>query len=270
MRAEQLCVQKLFGLLDVYSSFFSLFKLTNLQAIDDVYNLSVKDRASQIRDRLKKDGIYEKRSANLKMNASLPILTKSSKKFKRKGQQDVGLRVLMWEAIQLEYTNTDIALEIRRYTFRGEYFDDTKRSNDKTYQNIMKKVSKYRKEYTEGKLDNVLQLEGRAKKEAMKSKTISVGARGRKPVSEQTDLERKLMVWLEDQWANERRVSRTMIFRQALVIDPSFKGGPKSTNFIERMKKWFYYGFAKRSYLSVRKLASVGQKLPPNWEATQA
>ena len=81
MRAEQLCVQKLFGLLDVYSSFFSLFKLTNLQAIDDVYNLSVKDRASQIRDRLKKDGIYEKRSANLKMNASLPILTKISKKF---------------------------------------------------------------------------------------------------------------------------------------------------------------------------------------------
>ena len=155
----------------------------------------MKDRASQIRDRLKKDGIYKKRSANLKMNASLPILTKISKKFKRKGQQDVGLKVLMSGAFQSGYTNTDIALEIRRYTFRGEYFDETKRSQDKTYQNIMKKVSKYRKEYTQGELDNVLQLEGRAKREAMKSKTIKVGARGRKSVSEQTNLETKLMVW---------------------------------------------------------------------------
>ena len=35
-----------------------------------------------------------------------------------------------------------------------------------------------------------------------------------------------------------------------------------------KTRKWFYYGFVKRFDMSVRKISSVGQKLPPaDWEA---
>lgn len=241
-----------------------------LQAIDTVYNLSVNDRAKQIRERLERDGIYGKRAASAKMNASLPILSKISKSYKRAGQQSVGLKVLMSKAFKLKYVNADIALEIRRFTFRGTYFDESKRTKDKTYQNIMKKVGKYRKEFMDGKLDQVLQLEGKEKRKAMKSKTLTINARGRKPCDELSQMETGVKTWLRGCYATDKRVSRTMIFRQALLLDPSFKGGPKSEGFIERMKNWFYYGFKVRANLSVRKLASVGQKLPLEWETVLA
>ena len=53
-----------------------------------------------------------------------------------------------------------------------------------------------------------------------------------------------------------------MIFRRAMEINPKFCDGD-----MKKLKKWFYYGFIKRQNLSVRKVASVGQKLPKDWEA---
>ena len=74
------------------------------------------------------------------------------------------------------------------------------------------------------------------------------------------------MKFLEVLWSIERRVTRTIIFRKALEIDPTFCAGVGKEGYLRRMKKWFYYHFTKHNYLSICKLASVGQKLPPNWE----
>ena len=54
-------------------------------------------------------------------------------------------------------------------------------------------------------------------------------------------------------------------FCKALEINPMFLGGPDSEDFMKRMKKWFYYGFANCALLSVQKIAGAGQKLPPDW-----
>ena len=40
----------------------------------------------------------------------------------------------------------------------------------------------------------------------------------------------------------------------------------KLDGYLERMNKWFYYGFVKRFDLSDRNISAAGQKLPNNWE----
>ena len=57
-----------------------------------------------------------------------------------------------------------------------------------------------------------------------------------------------------------------MIFCKVMELNPKFLGGAKSDGFMTGMKKWFYYGFANRVYLSVWKIAGAGQKLPPDWK----
>ena len=39
-----------------------------------------------------------------------------------------------------------------------------------------------------------------------------------------------------------------------------------SSGHLVRLMKWFYYGFKRRYYLSNRKIASIGQKLPKTWK----
>ena len=67
-------------------------------------------------------------------------------------------------------------------------------------------------------------------------------------------------------------MSGAVIFRTVMDIDPIFKvsGGPgvKGTvGHMKQLKKWFYYGFNRHYNLSNRKISSVGQKLPKDWEA---
>ena len=57
-----------------------------------------------------------------------------------------------------------------------------------------------------------------------------------------------------------------MIFRKVLDIDPNFCGAVNSDCYLERMKKWLYYGLIKRHDLSNRKVSGAGQKLPNKWE----
>ena len=59
-------------------------------------------------------------------------------------------------------------------------------------------------------------------------------------------------------------------FRNVMDIYPVFKvsGGPgiKGTvGHMKRLKKWFYYGFNRRNNLSNRKISSVIQKFPKDW-----
>ena len=70
-----------------------------MQGIDNVYNLSMKDRASQIVNRIKSDGIYGLRAASNKFNASMPILSNISKRWKKTGQQNNAIRVLVADAL---------------------------------------------------------------------------------------------------------------------------------------------------------------------------
>ena len=90
-------------------------------------------------------------------------------------------------------------------------------------------------------------------------------------LNEHYEIEKKLMAQLEELWANDKCVSRTVIFRLVLELDPNFQvsggeGGRGSTGHMDRLKKWFYYGFNKRHRLSNRKIASIGQKLPDRWQ----
>ena len=63
----------------------------------------------------------------------MPILTQISKRWARKGQQTNKSRVLLCRAFETTYTNTEIALEICRFTFRSEFFDKKQRNKDKRY-----------------------------------------------------------------------------------------------------------------------------------------
>ena len=71
-------------------------------------------------------------------------------------------------------------------------------------------------------------------------------------------------------WEAQKHVSRYVIFRTVLDINPTFKvrsgpGGKGSDGHMVRMKKWYYFGFKRCYNFSNRKLSSVGQKLPINW-----
>jgi len=73
---------------------------TSLQAIDDVYNISLKDRAKQIKERLVKEKIYKTRADNIMLGASQSILTKTSKKWQRMGQQGNNVKLLVTQALE--------------------------------------------------------------------------------------------------------------------------------------------------------------------------
>ena len=111
-------------------------------------------------------------------------------------------------------------------------------------------------------MEDLMKLEGVDRKKALRTKSISLDGRGRKAVDATTRTEKDLLDWLEEKWKLEQRVSRTMIFRKVLDIDPKFCGGVNSDRYLERMKKWFYYGLIKRRDLSNRKISGAGQNLP--------
>jgi hypothetical protein len=98
----------------------------------------------------------------------------------------------------------------------------------------------------------------------LSSKSVS-GSRGRTITDATKKVEKELIAWCEDKWANNKKLSRGIIIRQALRIDKDFCG----RNFY-RLKSWFYYGFKGRMKLSRRVISSTGQKLPKDWEEKHA
>eukprot|EP00956_Cyclotella_meneghiniana_P036000 scaffold120055_cov77-Cyclotella_meneghiniana.AAC.2 len=107
----------------------------------------------------------------------------------------------------------------------------------------------------------------------MKSRTVNIGSRGLHVLNPHYEIEKKLIAQLEELWANNKCVSRTVIFWLVLELDPNFQvsggeGGRGSAGHMDRLKTWFYYGFKKRHRLSNRKIASIGigQKLPDRWQ----
>lgn len=157
-------------------------------------------------------------------------------------------------------------MEIRLYCWPKTPIDKTKKTKDNLYNKTVKTIGRIKKQYLAGELEQLRTAMGKEKLKLLRSKTLDPKARGRKPTEERSHVDKELLKWLEDLWKNEKRVTRTMIFRKALEINPELYGGVQSEGFLGRMKNWFYYSFVKKFNLSCRKIASVGQKLPENWE----
>ena len=52
-------------------------------------------------------------------------------------------------------------------------------------------------------------------------------------------VEADLLDYLEDCWVKEKRLTRNIIFRKVLDLDPNFLGGVGSNNHMAKLKKWF-------------------------------
>jgi len=63
--------------------------------VNAVYNVDTFQQAADIKEMLKRDSIYKKRSANISLKSSMPILTKPSKRWKKNGQQANRTRLLL-------------------------------------------------------------------------------------------------------------------------------------------------------------------------------
>ena len=234
--------------------------------ISAIYNCTAQEQVEQVNNRISREDIYKMRASNIAVNASMSILEKVSKKWVRVGQQSKRTHVLCARASVKGYTSTEIALEFRQYAFPRTPFDEKHRADNKVYADIMKKIRSYHKEWTSGKLTKFLELDGYDRMKAMSGKLVHLGSRGRKPVSEVDRVEADLLEYLEDCWEKRKRVTRNIIFWKELDLDPNLLGGMGSDNHMEKLKKRVYYGLKRQEKLSIRNIASVGQKLPPNWK----
>ena len=238
--------------------------------IKAVYDCGWRDRAKVVRSRLDRDQTAAKRTATMRANSEATLLTRLARLWNTgKGAQQTGkVKKIAALAFQIPYKTSDMAIEVRRRAFINDFFTDKFKSKDKLYNTILKTLTRIKKSFLNGDLDYLLdpKLTGRKKMKALRSKTTKIGARGRKPTEENDKVEKELMVWLEQLWKDERRVSRTMVIRKALEINPEFKGGKNSNQFLSKAKNWFYFTFTKKNDLSIRKLCSVGQKLPPDYK----
>ena len=212
---------------------------------------------------MKRDAIYTKKKNNYSNVVRDTLPTRLSKKWntKKNAQQTNEVRLLAAQALANNHTISELALEIRKFSFKRDHFDENRKTKDNIYLAIQKRLREMKKMHEGGKFNDLLVLSGADKRRALKKRTVNPKARGRKQLKSDDAVEEKLKEWVYDLEENERRITRTMIFRKALELKPDFKGANMT-----RLKKWFYYGFVKRANLSICKIASVGQKLPHDWK----
>ena len=158
----------------------------------------------QVKERIRREYIYKRRTSSIAANASMSILEKFSRKWTRVGWQSTRAHVLCAREFVEGYTSTEIALEVRQYAFRCTPFDEKRHAADKVNANIMKKIRSYHKEWTSGKNTNFLELDGSDRIKAMRGKSVHLGSRGRKPVLEVDRVEADLLEYLEDCWVKEK------------------------------------------------------------------
>ena len=78
-------------------------------------------------------------------------------------------------------------------------------------------------------------------------------------------VEEKVAEWIRDKRGEGKRISRLVVLRTFLQLNPAMFGGKSAVGFIVKMNRLFY-AFLKRHGLSIRAITSVGQKLPVGWE----
>ena len=146
-------------------------------------DLSFAQRAEQILDAKSREDIYAKKRATEDENKGLSGLDAVKATWKKTGHQDNWSRYCVWKALQDGYTQADIARHIRITVYNGkkEKFAGVK-MGDKIYKRIHGSVQRIHKASKEPDFRAVMgSLVGRgAKQSAMDSKSIKVGARGRK------------------------------------------------------------------------------------------
>ena len=104
----------------------------------------------------------------------------------------------------------------------------------------------------------------------LQSKSMKPKSRGQKATDEKRVTEEKLMKFIRQLWAEHKKVTRLIVFNQVMNINPKFLGVTRSPGFYSRLCDWFYLGFKCRHNLSRRKVASVGQKVPDDWQEKKA
>ena len=102
-------------------------------------------------------------------------------------------------------------------------------------------------------------------------KSMKSGAFGRKCTNKKIKLEKNMDTWCAKHWENNKKITRGIIFRQAIVFHSTFFcGGLLNPNMFMASKNWFYVGFKKQNKLSRRVVYFMGQKLPTNWKVKHA
>ena len=72
----------------------------------------------------------------------------------------------------------------------------------------------------------------------MYSKSMKYGARGRKCTNKKIKLEKKMDAWCAKHWNNNKKITRGIIFPQAIVFDSTFFcGGLSNPNIFMALKK---------------------------------
>ena len=80
-------------------------------------------------------------------------------------------------------------------------------------------------------------------------------------------IETEIYRYVKELWKEKKKVSRLIILRKVLEINPLFKGGrANNPKWFKCIKNWFYHGFCRRYNLSYTRVAGVSRKLPPNWK----
>lgn len=177
------------------------------------------------------------------------------------------LRLAVCDALDADHSVAKISREIRVKCYPNQSFDGVGK-NDRIFEQIRGTLNRIKAHHMRGNLDTMRNATGKKKMNLMQSNYVQSGdfGRGRKLINKTQCLERKLMDILGRLWKVDKRVTRAIIFRQALDIDKRFLGGVGSPNHFSKLKQWFYHGLNKRFSLSIRKISSVGQKLPRDWE----
>jgi hypothetical protein len=140
-------------------------------------------------------------------------------------------------------------LRTKLYKRKSQQFDG-RGNTDKLYKAILARISRFQKEWNDGKykhllntkpLDEMNKKERREHRQNRSSKSINTGARGTVLLNEDHEIENELMVKIKALWVDGKRVSRAVIFRLALDTDPNFKvdggeGGKGSPGHLTRLK----------------------------------
>ena len=77
---------------------------------------------------------------------------------------------------------------------------------------------------------------------------MKTNARVRHILNQDHGVEKLLFENIEEYWADDKRVSRAVVFWAVLGVDPSFKfsggvGGKGSREHLQQLKQWFCFGF---------------------------
>ena len=227
-------------------------------------NITYSERVNQIAADKKEKEIYAKGRETRENMQHLSALEKVVLSFNSiPGTMQTNLfRVNVVNALKI-HTQAEVGRYIRINAFNPNVYPfDGNASKDKKYLCIQQIIHRVSKTHREGKLDDI-----HDNSSALKSKSVNPKARGRKVTNARKAMEDEILSWCKEMWDDLKPVTRYLVFHKVMTMYPTFEGGIGSDGFFDRMKNWYYHGFKHRKKLSIRKISSIGQKLPKDWQS---